>query len=225
MAIGVNGTAQFTYMDELLRNLGSIPPGRVRLDPAPGTATVRDLIRIQKKDGRIYELVDGTLVAKPMAFDESTIAVRIGGILERFVTEADLGLVAGEQGTLKLMPHLVRAPDVSFVSWAQIPDRHRRRPPVPELFPELAVEVLSKSNTRREMARKRKEYFLAGTRLVWQVNPRKRTVDVYTAADSFVTLTESDTLDGGDLLPGFSLSVRAVFTNIPPSRSSRRKRR
>ncbi|HJZ90322.1 MAG TPA: Uma2 family endonuclease, partial [Gemmataceae bacterium] len=158
MAVGVTGASRFTYMDELLRDLGGIPPGRVRLKPTPGTATIRDLIRYQKKDGRVYELVDGTLVAKPVAFDESTIAVRIGGILERFVTEADRGTVAGEQGPMKLMPGLARGPDVSFVSWAQIPNRGAPRSPVLDLFPDLAVEVLSKGNTRREIARKRKEY-------------------------------------------------------------------
>src|SRR5262249_15650004 len=69
MAVGVTGASRFTYMDELLRDLSGIPPGRVRLKPTPGTATIRDLIRYQKKDGRVYELVDGTLVAKPVAFD------------------------------------------------------------------------------------------------------------------------------------------------------------
>src|SRR5436305_1974267 len=114
MSVGVNGSARFTDMDELLRDLGGIPPSRVRMQPTPGTATLRDLIRLQKKDGRIYELVDGTLVAKPVAFDESTLAIRLGGILERFATDAGLGLVAGEQGLMRLMPGLARAPDVSF---------------------------------------------------------------------------------------------------------------
>jgi Uma2 family endonuclease len=225
MSAGVNESGRFTYMDELLRDLGGIPPGRVRMRPAPGTATLRDLIRLQKQDGRVYELVDGTLVAKPVAFDESTLALRLGGILERFVTENDLGLAAGEQGLMRLMPGLARAPDVSFISWAQIPDRQSRRAPVPDLYPDLAVEILSKSNTRREMARKRKEYFLAGTRLVWLVNPRTRTVDVYTAPDEFATLTESDALDGGDVLPGFTLPVRAIFVNQPPAGPKRKKRR
>jgi Uma2 family endonuclease len=225
MSVGVNGATKFNYMDELLRDLGGIPPSRVRLQPAPGTATIRDLIRFQKKDGRVYELVDGTLVAKPVAFDESILAVRLGGILERFATENDLGLVSGEQGLMRLMPGLARAPDVGFVSWAQIPDRGTRRAPVPDLYPDLAVEFLSPSNTRREMARKRKEYFLAGTRLVWQVNPRTRVVDVYTAPDESTTIPESGTLDGGDVLPGFTLPVRSIFVNQPPAKPGRKKRR
>lgn len=225
MAVRANGAARFTYMDELLRDLGGIPPSRVRLDPPPGTATLRDLIRLWKAEGRMCELVDGTLVAKPMAFDESGVAVQVISALNPFVVQADLGIVTGEQGMMKLMPRLARAPDVSFVRWAQIPDRGARRAPVPDLYPDLAVEVLSKGNTRRELARKRKEYFLAGTRLVWQVNPRKRTVEVYTAPDEHATLTEADALDGGAVLPGFTLPVRALFVNLPPARPARKRRR
>jgi Uma2 family endonuclease len=225
MSVGVNGSPPFTYVDELLRQLGGIPASRVRLTPAPGTATLRDLIRFQKKDGRIYELVDGTLVAKPVAFSESNIALLLGTALQNFLAERNLGVATGEQGLMKLMPGLARGPDVSFVSWNQLPGHHVPRDPVPGLYPDLAVEVLSKGNTRGEMARKRKEYFLAGTRLVWQVNPRKRTVDVYTAPDRFATLGETDTLDGGDVLPGFTLPVRALFVNLPPAAPKKGKRR
>jgi Uma2 family endonuclease len=225
MLVGVNGAARFTYVDELLRDLGGIPPSRVRLDPPPGTATVRDLIRLWKSEGRMCELVDGTLVAKSMAWDESNIAGWIQTAINNYLLEHPIGMTGGEQGMLKLMPGLVRAPDISFVSWSQIPDRTARRRPVPAVYPDLAVEVLSKGNTRRELARKRKEYFRVGTRLVWQVNPRKRTVDVYTAPDVFTTLTEADTLDGGDVLPGFRLPVRNIFVSQPPAGSGRRKRR
>ncbi|HKB03184.1 MAG TPA: Uma2 family endonuclease [Gemmataceae bacterium] len=225
MSVGVNGSPTFTYVDELLRQLGGIPASRVRLTPAPGTATLRDLIRFQKKDGRIYELVDGTLVAKPVAFSESNIALILGTALQNFLAETDLGVATGEQGLMRLMPGLARGPDVSFVSWDQLPGHHVPREPVPGLYPDLAVEVLSKGNTRGEMARKRKEYFLAGTRLVWQVNPRKRTVEVYTAPDRFTALTQADTLDGGEVLPGFTLSVRALFVNLPPAAPKKGKRR
>lgn len=225
MAVGVNGSARFTYVDELLRDLGGIPPSRVRLRPTPGTATLRDLVRLQKKDGRVYELVDGTLVAKPVAFNESNIAVLISTAIQNYLTGHDLGLVTGEQGLMRLMPGLARGPDVAFIRWSQLPAGHAPREAVPAGYPDLAVEVLSKGNTRGEMARKRKEYFLAGTRLVWQVNPRKRTVDVYTAPDAPTTRTEADTLDGGDVLPGFRLPVRSIFVHQPPADAKPRKRR
>jgi Uma2 family endonuclease len=77
------------------------------------------------------------------------------------------------------------------------------------------------------MQRKLKEYFLAGTTLVWLVDPRKRTVVVHTAPDVSRTLTEADTLDGGDVLPGLQLPVRRIFERLAPAESapSRRARR
>ncbi|HJZ90009.1 MAG TPA: hypothetical protein VKE40_04005, partial [Gemmataceae bacterium] len=62
-------------------------------------------------------------------------------------------------------------------------------------------------------------------RLIWQVNPRKWTVDVYTAPDQFTTFAESDTLDGEDVLPGFTLPVRAIFVNVPPAAAKRKGKR
>jgi Uma2 family endonuclease len=79
------------------------------------------------------------------------------------------------------------------------------------LYPDLAVEVLSKSNTEKEMKRKLREYFEAGTRLVWLVDPKARTVRVYTSPRKFKLLTEDQTLDGGEVLPGFELSLRKLF--------------
>jgi hypothetical protein len=81
------------------------------------------------------------------------------------------------------------------------------------------------ATVRAEMARKRRDYFGAGTRLVWQVNPRTRTVDVFTAPDEYTTLTEADTLDGTDVLPGFTLPVRSLFVNQPPVTAKRKKNR
>jgi Uma2 family endonuclease len=82
---------------------------------------------------------------------------------------------------------------------------------VPSVAPALAVEVLSDSNTPDEMARKRQEYFDAGTKLVWEVELDPPAVRVYTAPEQFTTLGIDDTLDGGDVLPGFTLSIREWF--------------
>jgi Uma2 family endonuclease len=82
------------------------------------------------------------------------------------------------------------------------------------LAPSIAVEVLSESNTRGEMERKRREYFKAGVEVVWIVDPESRTVDVYTTLQEFITLTEKDKLDGGAVLPGFTLSLRDLFSEL-----------
>lgn len=141
-----------------------------------------------------------------------------------FVEEFDLGIVAGADGTLRLMPRLVRIPDVSFISWNQLPSREYPAEPIPDLYPDLAVEVLSAGNTAEEMERKLKEYFLAGTRLVWIISPDLRTVHVYTSPDECSLLKETDTLSGGDVLPGFELLLKQLFARLP-RRTSRKKGR
>jgi Uma2 family endonuclease len=83
------------------------------------------------------------------------------------------------------------------------------------------VELLSEGNTKREMIRKLKEYFLAGVRLVWFIHLVERTVMVYTAPDEATILTERQTLHGGEVLPGLALPVRQIFAGITP-RSKRK---
>ena len=121
------------------------------------------------------------------------------------------GLVTGADGMYRLAKGLVRIPDVAFVSWARIPGGRFPEEPIPDLVPDLAVEVISPSNTRKEMEEKLKEYFEKGVRLVWFVRPRSRMVDVYTSAEAFTRLTASATLDGGEVLPGFSILVADLF--------------
>ena len=118
---------------------------------------------------------------------------------------------AGADGMLRLSPGLVRIPDLSFICGARLARHRRARVPILPLAPDLAVEVLSDGNTRGEMERKVSEYFGAGCRLVWLVDPRTRTVAVYTSAANVSTVTEKQTLTGGDLLPGFRLPLRNLF--------------
>jgi Uma2 family endonuclease len=199
---------------DLLVQLGGIAPARVRFRPLPGTATEKDVLDMQGREGRLCELVDGVLVEKGMGFLESYLAGALIEILRGFVKPRHLGLVTAPDGMVRLAPGLVRIPDVAFVSWARLPGRRVPREPIPDLSPDLAVEVLSESNTADEMARKRREYFAAGVRLVWQVAPLTRTVEVYTAPEQVTVLHEEDTLEGGAVLPGFALPLREFFAEL-----------
>jgi Uma2 family endonuclease len=78
----------------------------------------------------------------------------------------------------------------------------------------LAVEVLSAANTPGEMARKRQDYFAAGVHVVWQVEPSTRTVEGFTAPDRSTVLHEAQTLDGGTVLPGFTLPLQESFAEL-----------
>jgi Uma2 family endonuclease len=181
----------------------------------PGKATERDAVEIHNRTKRLYELVDGVLVEKVMGYSESHVACEMIKLLGIFLDQHDLGILAGEAGAVRLMQGLVRIPDVSFVRWEQLPRREVPTDPIPGLVPDLAVEVLSEGNTAGEMRRKLKDYFLAGVRLVWFVDPAARTVQVYTAPDKSIVLTEDQTLDGGDVLPGLALPLRQVFARLP----------
>ena len=198
---------------DLLAQLGDIPPQRVRMHPAPGTATKADLIKLDARGGKCVELVDGAFVEKAMGFREGLLAMTIASILSSFVKPRDLGVVVGADATVELWSGLVRIPDVAFVSWDRLPDGIPEEA-IPELAPNLAIEVLSRSNTQREMERKRSEYFQAGVKLVWIVDANSRTVRVFDSPDTFGELSEAETLDGGEVLPGFSVSVKDIFAEL-----------
>lgn len=185
----------------------AIPPDRVVLVPTPGTATVADAEAILLREKRLCELVDGILVEKAMGWYESNLACVLIQLLRNFIAPQRLGIVTGEGGTVRLNPNLIRIPDVAFFARSRFPDGKRPTRPVPHLVPDLAVEVLSESNTRAEMQRKLLDYFESGVGLVWYLDPVRRVVSVYWAVDQVVHLDESGTLDGGTVLPGFTLRV------------------
>ena len=119
-----------------------------------------------------------------------------------------------QDGTFSPLPGRVRIPDVAFYAWNRFPDGRIPDAPIPAIAPDLAVEVLSPSNTIKEMALKRVDYFAAGVRLVWEVDPKTRTVAVYTGPKRHRVLGETDTLGAGDVLPEFTLPVRDLFTDL-----------
>lgn len=204
-------------LGDLLAELGGVSPDRVRLRPAPGTATVKDVVRLLHKHKRKFELVDGTLVEKPMGFKESALAMRLGKFIDRWNDDTgERGVLTGPDGPLKLMEKLVRIPDLAFTFYTRLPGGVLPTAPVPDLAPDLAVEVLSEGNRTGEMERKLKEYFLSEVQQVWFIDPKKRAVIVYTSPDDAATLTANDTLRGGALLPGFALRVSVLFEILAP---------
>jgi Uma2 family endonuclease len=199
--------------DDLAAHLGDIPLSRIRFDPPPGTAVEKDVVDRLGRDEHILELVDGVLVEKPMGYRESLIAARIITFLNIYLFRTRLGRVSAPDGALRLAAGVLQAPDVAYVSNERLPGGRIPAEPVPNLVPDLAVEVLSAGNTEREMKRKLRACFDAGVRLVWHVDPRTRSVDVFTAPDSVTRLTAADALTGGGVLPGFSVSVGDLFAD------------
>lgn len=162
-----------------------------------------------------------------MGFPESVVGSELGRLIGNFVADHDLGLMAGADALIELLPDLVRGPGVCFVSNARLTDGRVPADAVSSIVPDLAVEVLSPRNTRKEMLRKRKEYFLAGVRLVWEIDPRTRTAVVFTGPDAKAAVPEGGTLDGADVLPGFRLPLATLFDKLerPAARKKPRKRK
>jgi Uma2 family endonuclease len=199
---------------DLAAQFGPMPLSRFRFSPFPGTATEEDVVRLQERENRLYELVDGILVEKVMAYAESFLAMSLVYFLRAWLDQHDIGAIAGPDGMMRLAPGLVRIPDVSFVRWEQFPNRRVTLDPVPNIHPDLAIEVLSPTNTAEEMQRKLHDFFNSGSSLVWYVDPRARTVTVYTSADQFTVLHEGQVLDGGKVLPGFTLPLSKLFAEL-----------
>lgn len=210
--IQFNSTAPEWTPVDLLDRFGEIPLHRLVLNPPPGTATVEDAVRLNESKGALlYELVDGTLVEKTMGAHEALLAAEFVYLLKAFMKDAQLGIVMGADGMMKLFPDQIRIPDVSFISWEHLKNSGFPEEPAPDMAPDLAVEVISKGNTTKEMDRKLVEYFQAGSKLVWYVYPKTKTVEVYTAPEQKMTLAETEVLTGVDVLPGLEIKLIDLF--------------
>jgi Uma2 family endonuclease len=160
------------------------------------------------------ELVRGRLVREPGPGNEhGWLQVNVAVALRQFVHARRLGVVMVESGfVLHEDPPTVRCPDVSFVAADRLPPgglpagylRHA---------PDLAVEIISPSNTAADVLEKVTEYLESGARQVWVVDPRKRQVVVHRALDDSRILSERDEMDGGDVLPGFRLPIAEIFAD------------
>lgn len=215
-------------MADVNARVGDVPPCRILAFPAPGRATEQDLLDNSITGGRLCELVDGILVEKAMGFRADYLAAWILILIGRFLEEHNFGAVAGGQGGIRFKVGLVRMPDVSFIRWDSVDNPDDIEDPDGawlEHPPDLAVEVLSPSNTRKEMAIKLEEYAQAGVKLVWYVDPERKEVDVYPKgrAKGKTTFGVDGTLDGGDVLPGFTLPVARIFEKRAPAKQPAKK--
>jgi Uma2 family endonuclease len=197
-------------MADVCAHVGDVPLERIRTYPPPGMATEEDALRKP-----VCELIDGILVEKPMGAYESLLASLLITEINNYLTANPIGFVTGEQGPYRLLPRRMRVPDVAFVRWDRLPTRKLPRGQVLRVAPDLVVEVLSPSNTKKEMEKKLREYFNAGVRLVWYVDPEKRTAEVYTSPTDVEKLDADGILDGQEVLPGFKLKIKDWLDKVP----------
>ncbi len=174
--------------------------------------TADDLLKLSAADdSKRYELDRGVLIEMaPTGETHGILVNEIAYVITTFVRAGNWGRVtAAETGfLLSENPAIVRAPDIAFTSRDRLQPRTDK---YPRVAPDLAVEVISPGDSQPEIHEKVVEYFRAGTRLVWVVYPRSRAIYVYHAPTQITVLGVEDTLDGGDVLPGFTVKIGNLF--------------
>lgn len=182
------------------------------LNAHPTLLTAEDLWK-QFDDGYRYELVKGEIRRTPLTgFEHGIISTAIGCFLDKHVKINRLGSVcsAGTGFKISQKPDTVRAPDAAFVRQSSIEEKG-----IPKGYwegaPDLAVEVISPSDTYTQVAEKVDEWLNAGCAMVWVMNPRRETVEVYSSPEDITVLRGDDILDGGDVIEGFQCSVKDLF--------------
>ncbi len=174
--------------------------------------TADDLLRLYSQGVR-GELIRGVLhETMPTGYAHGKIAVNLSAELRYFVKPRKLGsLTASDSGVwLERDPDTVREPDIAYFSAEKIP-LDALDTGYAEVAPDLVVEIASPSDSRREAREKAEMWLRYGVDLVWVVQPDTRTVDVHVPGRAVVTLTEHDTLDGLDVLPGFTCAISDIF--------------
>lgn len=167
--------------------------------------------RPKSRDGSREELVRGSIVVMPpRRFRQGVIQGNTFAILGEFVLPRRLGHLLATGVITERDPDTVRGPDIAFWHVDRLPLDQE-----PELYatiaPDLCVEILWPGQAMAYLMRRLREYTEAGVRMLWFVNPDERTVTVGTSLDRIRNLLDTDTIDGGDVLPGFSCPVAALF--------------
>jgi len=173
--------------------------------------TADQLLRLNLPDKRT-ELVKGALVVRePAGYRHGEVAVKLTMAIAGFVHDRQLGAVLAAETGFKLFtnPDTVRAPDVAFVHRDRLPESSPAG--YAPFAPDLVVEVLSPDDRPGEVLAKVADWLSAGCRLVWVVDPVRRTARVYRADGTESLLTDRDALDGEEVLPGFACPLASMF--------------
>ena len=177
------------------------------------TLTTADELLHLPDDGYRYELMKGEVIRMaPSGSEHGATAVNITLPFAQHVKENALGIVFGAETGFKIAsdPDTVRAPDMAFIHRDRIPESG-----IPKGYwpgaPDLAVEVISPGDTYTEVEDKVNQWLDAGTRMVIVANPRNKTLKVHRSRTDVIVLTESDELDCGDVVPGFTCKVSGLF--------------
>jgi Uma2 family endonuclease len=163
------------------------------------------------RNGRKHELLGGELVVSPTGFQHGYLSLRLASALMAFALKHRLGMVVDSSTGFRMKNGDCLSPDISFVGKERLPGRKAISPGFFQGAPDLAVEVISPGESQKRLEQKLAQYFAEGTRLAWVVNPKDRTVCVYTSPEHSTTLHEGDQLEGAPVLPGFAFPLKELF--------------
>jgi Uma2 family endonuclease len=162
-----------------------------------------------------YELIEGELVeVMSTGFVHGIVAQRIGRFIGNYADENNLGEVTASETGFVLEENTYRGADCAFISNENL-EKHGYPQGFFPTSPDIAIEVVSPSNTSDEMMQKVNLYLKNGSRLVWLIYPKLKMITVYRQNNVVNLLRENDTLEGEDVLPNFSLSLEKLFANLP----------
>jgi Uma2 family endonuclease len=177
--------------------------------------TAKELAQLPD-DGQRYELIEGVLITMaPSGSEHAEISLDVGGPLRQYVKDHDLGRAYGAEGGFLVSrnPDTVLAPDAAFVSKERLERINKVGSYLP-IAPDLAVEIISPNDLYTEVQEKVESWLRYGARMVVVLNPRHRTVAVHRSPTEVRHLTINDTLDGEDVVPGWRIPVRELFTAV-----------
>ena len=201
---------------QVVDRLGGIPLDRIVWKPFPGTATEADQIRyVDGDDKRLVELLDGILVEKAMGSPASFLASTLIILLGSYIRKHRLGVIGAPDMLIDTGLGRIRMPDVCFTHRDRILSAAALQSSISHFMPNLCIEILSDGNTKREMAEKRRDYFAGGCEAVWIVDPETKTIAVYSDPIQCRIYGIADTIDGGEMIPGFTLPVGELFEEQP----------
>lgn len=184
----------------------------------PREWTEEELMSLPDVDGK-YELVEGELIVGPAGFEHEMICSHLISALDRYVRDQGLGRVAGSSLGCWMKSGNLRSPDVSFVTMERIKGLGGAIRRFLEGAPDLAVEILSPSDSLKKTKEKAFEYLENGARLVWIIDPGSKKAHTIDRFESETTLAVNDDLTGEEVVPGFSIALSALFEAFDTSDS------
>src|SRR5207253_4728910 len=202
---------------DFLRWLGDVPADRILLRPSPGMGNASDVLRLERQENRLCELVCGVAVEKRLGYKEMSVAAALLAALQEHVEAKQLGVVTGPEGFYRLSEYLVRIPSVAFCTEGTFRGDIPPGEAAAGIVPQFVAEV-TEGLAPMELQRRVEDYFSSGVKLVWVIDLASRTATAYTSPKKYKAIAARGTLEGGRLLGGYKLPLARLCDHFAAKR-------